>query len=66
MAIVMIRCPKTNLSVTTGLFMDQPDFESTDVSEQDRRLNCSLCNEIHVWRKSEAYLVEEEEPILGA
>lgn len=66
MAIVMIRCPNTNLSVATGLFMDQPDFKSTDIPEQDRRLNCPICQQIHMWRKDEVYLVEEEEPILGA
>lgn len=66
MAIVMIRCPNTNLSVTTGLFMDGPEFESADIPEQDRRLNCPLCDEIHIWQKGDAYLVEEEEPILGS
>jgi hypothetical protein len=66
MAIVMIRCSNTNLPMTTGLFMDQPEFESTDIPEQDRRLNCPLCYGIHVWQKDEAYLVEEEEPLLGA
>jgi hypothetical protein len=66
MAIVMIRCPQTNLSVTTGLFMSDQDFDAAEISEQERRLNCPICQEIHVWRKDEAYLVEEEEPILGA
>jgi len=66
MAIVMIRCSKTNLSVATGLFMSDPDFDAAQISEQDRRLNCPICQEIHVWRKDDAYLIDEEEPILGA
>ncbi len=66
MAMVLIRCPVTNLPVTTGLFMDRTSFESATLQEDDRRLKCPECREIHVWRKEEAYLVEENEPITGA
>lgn len=66
MAMVLIRCPKTNLPVTTGLFMDSSSFESATLGDEDTRLKCPICREIHVWRKEEAYLVEENEPIAGA
>jgi hypothetical protein len=66
MAMVLIRCPVTNLPVATGLFMDRVDFESASFGDEDTRLKCPLCREIHVWRKEEAYLVEENEPLTGA
>ena len=65
MAMVLIRCPVTNLPVTTGLFMDKVRFESATLQDKDRRLKCPECREIHVWQKEEAYLVEENEPITG-
>lgn len=66
MAMVLIRCPETNLPVTTGLFMDRASFESATFRDEDTRLRCTECREIHTWRKEEAYLVEENEPITGA
>lgn len=66
MAMVLIRCPETNLPVTTGLFMDRASFESATFRDEDTRLRCAECREIHTWRKEEAYLVEENEPITGA
>ena len=66
MAMVLIRCSETNLPVTTGLFMDGPSFESATFREEDTRLRCPMCRQIHVWRKEDAYLVEENEPITGA
>jgi len=66
MAMVLIRCSKTNLPVTTGLFMDRASFESATFRDEDTRLRCPLCRQIHLWRKEEAYLVEENEPITGA
>jgi hypothetical protein len=66
MAMVLIRCSETNLPVTTGLFMDRSSFESATFRDEDTRLRCPLCRQIHVWRKEEAYLVEENEPITGA
>lgn len=66
MAMVLIKCPMTNLPVSTGLFMGENDFESATFEEGDRRLSCPLCQKVHVWQKDQAYLVEEEEPITGA
>ena len=66
MAMVLIRCSETNLPITTGLFMDGPSFESATFREEDTRLRCPMCRQIHVWRKEDAYLVEENEPITGA
>jgi hypothetical protein len=66
MAMVLIRCPVTNLPVSTGLFMDRPTFESATIQDDEKRLKCPLCGEIHVWQKEEAYLVEEDEPLTGA
>ena len=66
MAMVLIRCPVTNLPVSTGLFMDGSAFESATIQDDEKRLKCSLCGEIHVWQKEEAYLVEENEPLTGA
>ena len=66
MAMVLIRCSKTDLPVTTGLFMDRASFESATFGDEDTRLRCPLCRQIHAWRKEDAYLVEENEPIAGA
>ncbi len=66
MAMVLIRCSETNLPVTTGLFMDRASFESATLRDEDTRLRCPLCRQIHMWRKEDAYLVEENEPIAGA
>jgi hypothetical protein len=66
MAMILIRCPKTKLSVSTGLFMDEATFEAFPLQDDENRLKCPLCREIHVWQKEEAYLVEENEPIMGA
>ena len=60
MAMVLIRCPVIDLPVSTGLFMDEPTFESADLHDEDRRLSCPLCQQVHVWQKEEAYLVEDE------
>ncbi len=51
MAMVLIRCSKTNLPVTTGLFMDRASFESATFRDEDTRLRCPQCRQIHVWRK---------------
>lgn len=66
MAMVLIRCPVTDLPVSTGLFMDESTFRSATLEEEETRLSCPLCGETHVWRKEEAYLVEEAEPMTGA
>ncbi len=66
MAMVLIRCPKTHLPVLTGLFMVSASFESATFQDEDTRLRCPVCREIHMWRKEDAYLVEEDEPITGA
>lgn len=63
MAMVLIRCPITNLPVGTGLFMDESAFEAADILEADRRMTCPLCQQTHVWDKDEAYLVEDEESL---
>lgn len=60
MAMVVIRCPATNLPVSTGLFMDRIAFESADFSEEERRLKCLLCGDLHLWTREEAYLVGDE------
>jgi hypothetical protein len=66
MAMVLIRCPVIDLPVSTGFFMDESTFESADLHDEDRRLSCPLCQEVHVWQKEEAYLVEDEEAPLSS
>jgi hypothetical protein len=66
MAMVLIMCPVSNLPVQTGLFMDESTFESATIPDEENRLKCPLCGEIHEWQKEEAYLVEENEPMTGA
>lgn len=63
MAIILIRCPKTNLPVATGFFMDHATFKAAEFADSDRRLRCPDCDEVHVWRKDEAYLIDEELPV---
>lgn len=63
MAMVLIRCSESNLPVATGLFMKPSEFETADLSESERRLRCPDCGGEHVWRKEDAHLLDEEQPV---
>lgn len=57
MPAVMIRCPRTDQPVPTGIDIDAEEFPLADLNGQS--FVCSACGERHVWNKSDAFLDEE-------
>ena len=58
MARIKIKCPTSGKSVDTGMSMDQSTFDTASMIGNS--LNCPECNTNHTWKKSEAFLVEEQ------
>lgn len=56
MAKVMIKCPKTNKPLSTGIDMPKQVFESSHFS--NNAVSCPHCGGTHVGQKSDAYLEE--------
>jgi hypothetical protein len=50
---LMIRCPKTDTPVSTGVGMERDDFDAFDI--EGREFGCPACGETHFWQKSEAF-----------
>ena len=57
MPAVMIRCPRTDQPVPTGIDIDAEEFPIADLN--GKSFVCSACGERHVWNKSDAFLDEE-------
>lgn len=56
MARLMIKCPNTGLSISTGIDMDQVSFDGSTLI--DNAVGCSACRETHIWQKKDAFLEE--------
>jgi hypothetical protein len=56
MAMVIIRCPRSGRPVFTGIETDAAVFERLPDSES--RVLCPACGSEHLWRKTDALLVE--------
>lgn len=52
-ASVMIRCPNTGESVSTGIGMDFETFKS--VAMEDNVIECPACGETHLWQGKDAF-----------
>ncbi len=57
MGDVMIRCPKTNRPINTGISMDRESFESSRF--KNRTVACPHCGESHRWDKKDASIADE-------
>jgi hypothetical protein len=54
MGAVMIKCPDTGHTVSTGIELELETFvRLPDVSARTR---CSVCGKYHIWRKADAWL----------
>jgi hypothetical protein len=56
MGMVMIRCPRTNLAVSTEIDTEASVFERLPAVES--RLQCPHCGDEHVWTARNAWLAE--------
>lgn len=56
MGVVMIRCPKTNRAISTGIEVDRATFNSTTVFFS--RAWCPLCRITHGWFAKDAWVCE--------
>lgn len=52
---VMIKCPKTEESVNTGMAMDEGSFASATISRNSFS-PCPSCGGSHTWDKADAFL----------
>ncbi len=53
MAIVMTTCPETGRTVSTVHRMKEPEFEAL---KGPRGFRCTICNQIHMWERPDAWL----------
>jgi len=58
MPTVMITCPKTKESVSTGMAMDKASFDGSTLA--GNTIKCPACGEKHTWSKEDAFLADEE------
>jgi hypothetical protein len=52
--ILVIRCPKTGRTISTGMAVDEPNFSSTPVFFS--RTFCPICRTVHQWFAKEAWV----------
>ena len=55
MPTILIKCPKTGLSLSTQMGVDsQKDFDSSTFAGNS--VNCPHCGQVHVWSKKDAWV----------
>ena len=52
--MIVIRCPKTDLDVSTGVIVNIKTFRELPATRS--KFKCSACNEEHIWSASDAML----------
>lgn len=57
MGTVMIKCPKTDEPLSTGISMPQASFDSSGF-ENNTVGPCPHCGDAHAWSKGDAYVEE--------
>jgi hypothetical protein len=57
MPMVMIKCPKTGLPVSTGIAL--PDQKMLDSNTVQAGIKYPLCGAIHKWGNKDAFLEEK-------
>jgi hypothetical protein len=60
MGVVMIACPTTGRSISTGIETDAQSFASLP-NEKPAKVKCPVCDRIHVWWAREAWLAVDGE-----
>ncbi len=53
---IMIKCPKNNKPVSTGMEKDADEFET--FSSEGNSFDCPACGDMHSWEKNDAFLEE--------
>jgi hypothetical protein len=56
MGMIMIRCPKTRQTISTGRYVEPATFRSTPVFFS--RTYCPLCRIMHEWFAKDAWVTE--------
>lgn len=60
MGIVMIKCPNTGRSISTGMEIERSDFNRLPVFFS--RTSCPLCRNYHEWFAGNAWVCESNPP----
>jgi hypothetical protein len=58
MGILMIRCSKTGLAISTGTYVEAASFRTSPVFFG--QTYCSHCNAIHEWFAKDAWVCDSE------
>lgn len=56
MGMIMIRCPKTDRAIPTGVVMETPAFDNAEL--RGRTVLCRMCGQRHRWDKADAWVLE--------
>ncbi len=59
MGVVMIKCPDTGRSVSTGIEIERVTF--IRLPDVEARMSCSACGGEHRWSKRAAWLAERDD-----
>lgn len=54
MGTVVIKCPKTGKTISTGIGMDKSSFENSNLSNNS--VSCPACGGMHTWNKKDAWV----------
>jgi hypothetical protein len=60
MGVVMIACPTTGRSISTGIETDARSFARL-ANDKPAKLKCPVCDRVHVWWPREAWLTVDGE-----
>jgi hypothetical protein len=58
MGHILIKCPKTDETVATGIAMDKRSFPDKRNVMKGIKFRCPACNEMHAWDKKDAWVQE--------
>ena len=54
MSMIVTRCPRTSREIATGIYAEPDTFHL--LPDVPSKIQCPVCGEDHLWRKSEAWL----------
>jgi hypothetical protein len=60
---LMIRCPNTGRTISTGMAADEPKFRSTPVFFS--RTFCPICRTVHQWFAKEAWVCNASQVVMA-
>lgn len=64
MGIVMIKCPRTERDISTGIVADRASFNAAPVFFA--RVHCPMCRTEHEWFAKDAWVCDSEDPAADA